>query len=165
MRVAEFFADTKFFFKTLISEIQDDQVATGGAALAFYLTLAILPALISCIALLAYMPIEGIEELIFANIKRYMPGEIGLLLREVLNEAISNKKPGLISTGFVGALWATSSGMGATINQLNVVYDISEQRSLFKHRLLSIGMTIVYLMAVIIASSIIVVAQNSEYSF
>ena len=155
---------TKFFFKTLFEEIQDDQVATGGAALAFYLTLAILPALISCIALLAYLPVQGIEDLIFSNIERYMPGEIGSLLSEVLNEAITNKKPGLVSSGFIGALWATSSGMGATVNQINVVYDVSNKRSIFKHRLVAISMTIVYLALVVLASTIIILAQNSEYS-
>ena len=164
MDIDKFKGDVTFFFKTLIEEIQSDRVTSGAAALGFYLTLAILPALISCIALFAYLPVEGAREFVFTNIQNYLPGDIGSTLIKVLKEATKERSPGILSTGFIGALWATSSGMSATINQLNVVYDVENNRSLILDRLISVGTTILYLVLVIIGSTLIVFAQNSEYS-
>lgn len=154
----------KFYLKTFFSEIQEDRVITGGAALAFYLTLAVFPAMIACLAVLSYIPVDGLDKLLFDKIHQYMPVDLGKLLIKILQQAITTKNPALVSTGFIGVLWATSSGMGAAIEQLNVVYDVKKQRHFITHRLLAIGLTMLYLALVALASTIIVASQSLQLS-
>ena len=50
-----------------------DNVSNGAAALAFYLTLAIFPALIFLLSLLPYLPIANLDRAIIDSLHRGLP--------------------------------------------------------------------------------------------
>ena len=154
------FTDFGNFLKITAKEISEDRVNEGAAALAYYITLATFPALITVIALVPYFPIEGLEATLIQMINNNLPGNTGRILSEILKEVIDLNKPALFSTGFIAAIWATSSGMGSIINQLNVAYDIKEDRGIVKNRIAAIILTFGYMVTVVLATMLIIKSRG-----
>ncbi|MFN6993818.1 MAG: hypothetical protein ACK4PH_06410 [Aquincola tertiaricarbonis] len=49
------------FMRSLWAKVRHDDVLNGAAALAFYMTLAIFPAMIVVMAVIPYLPIEQVD--------------------------------------------------------------------------------------------------------
>ena len=145
-----------FFLKALFVEVQNDRVTEGSAALAFYITLATFPALISLIAIVPYLPIPGIEDFIFSWIVSNLPGASGTLLMEVAKEVLAVQRPAILSTGFMAALWASSSGMVSVMNQLDIAYNVKKRRSFLSQRTTAVILTVLYITCVLAASILVI---------
>ena len=154
----EFFRRVSFmkFLQDLYQEIADDDVFNGAAAIAFFLMLAIFPAIIFLLALLPYLPVEHLKEAIFNFIGQALPTTASKLVFGIVNKVISHRRQGLLSFGLVLAIWSASTGIYAIIRQLNTTYDVKESRSYSKRRGTSLLLTFLYLAAVIIGFALIV---------
>jgi membrane protein len=124
----------KQFAKDLRSEIQDDNVSNGAAALAYYWMLAIFPAMIALLSLLSYLPIPNLQQAIMDLISQALPGQAAQMFTGTVQQVVSQRHGGLFSLGLVLTLWAASSGIYALMQQLNITYDVKEERSTLKGR-------------------------------
>jgi membrane protein len=131
----------KKFGKDLYKEINEDNVSNGAAALAYYITLALFPAMIFLLSVLPYLPIANLQQALMDFIAQALPGDASKLLSDTLNGIMSTRTTGLVSFGALATIWAASAGMVAVIQQLNITYDVEETRSMFKVRGLAILMT------------------------
>jgi membrane protein len=122
-------------------EINDDDCFGMAAQLAYYLVLALFPALIVLVALVSYLPWSVLDELVHA-INRVAPGEIVQLVRDQISELAAGKSGGLLTIGVLGAIWTSSSALTAVVFTLNRAYDVSESRPWWRVRLVAIGLTI-----------------------
>src|SRR5690606_31382589 len=113
----------KDFGKTLYHEVNHDKVSNGAAALAYYLTLAIFPAIIFLLSLLPYLPIQGLEPLIMDSIDQALPSEAAATISGVANGILSERKGGLLSLGLLSTIWILTSGLSAVMQQLNITYN------------------------------------------
>ena len=57
-----------------------------------------------------------------------------------LNEVLHGQRVGLISIGFILALWAGSSGTATYVNTITIAYDMRDQRGAVRSRLLALGL-------------------------
>jgi membrane protein len=140
------------FARDLASEIRDDNVANGAAALAFYLMLALFPAAIFLLSLLPYLPIPHLEQAIMDLLRQVLPGDAAQLFASTVRSVVSTRRGGLLSVGFLATLWSASSGLYAVMKQLNVTYDVTETRSFFKAR--GIALLLMLLFMVLIVGSL-----------
>ena len=159
----------KINVKEIILEVKEEvvqnRVVDGAAVISYYATLATFPALITLIALLTILPIDGLEDFIFNIINQSVPGDTGNLIKKVIGEVLSTKQTAVASFGFLGSLWAASSGMVAVIDQLNFAYNIKETRSYVNKRFLAIVLTVFYMLMMIMASvAILTGSRLLEYS-
>ncbi|MRG90964.1 YihY family inner membrane protein [Polyangium spumosum] len=146
----------KRFFKDLYNEIREDQVSTGAAALAYFLMLSIFPAAIFLLSLLPYLPIPGLEPAIMDLLREAMPTQAAELFTSTVDRVLSERRGGLLSVGFLGALWAASNGLNAVIGQLNVTYDVKETRPFWKTRGMSVLLVLLFGALVVTAFGLIV---------
>ena len=146
----------KWFFKDLKKEIADDNVTNGAAALAYYLTLAIFPAMIAFITILPYLPIRDLDKALMDLLNQAMPQQAAATLSDVVKEVTTNKKSGLLSFGLLATLWAASSGMTAIMQALNITYDVKEERSFLKVRARALGLTVMFGFLIVTAFSLVV---------
>lgn len=144
------------FLKELVAEIEDDDVFNGAAALAFYLTLAIFPAVIFLMALIPYLPVERVDEALMDLLFQLMPGSAAQMFSGVVEEVTREQRGGLLSFGIVATVWAASSGMVAVMQQLNVTYDVKERRNLLQVRLVGIGLSLLFAVLVLGGFTLIV---------
>lgn len=146
----------KKFFGDLRHEIQNDNVSNGAAALAYYWMFAIFPAAIFLLSLLPYLPIPNLEQAIMDMLGQAMPGEAAGLLRTTVENVTSTRSGGLLSFGILGTIWAGSAGLYAVMQQLNITYDVKEERPFWKARGTSILLMLLFALLVIGAFGLIV---------
>lgn len=128
--------------KRMWEEMQRDDLLGRGAQLAYYFVLALFPALIFLTALMGLFPIQNAMPEIMSYMEEVLPADALSLVQKYLEQVVSGSGSGLLSLGLIGALWATSSGVTALVDALNIVYGVQDTRPFWKVRLLAIGLTI-----------------------
>ncbi len=144
------------FPATLWRELTEDNVWNGAAALGFYLTLAVFPAMIFVMALLPYLPIAHVDQAIMDLLRQALPPRSAQMFSGVVQEVVSERRGGVLTFGIAAALWASSSGMYAIMQQMNVAYDIEETRGFLRARATALALSLLFVVLVIGAFSLVV---------
>ncbi|MGH2807040.1 MAG: YihY/virulence factor BrkB family protein, partial [Actinomycetota bacterium] len=121
--------DWKQTSKRALKEIKDDRVTLIAAGMAYYLFLAIFPAIIAFVGMLGLFEIDTAP--MVEAIRDNLPGESGDLLVGALQGSKTTRDSTALTAVLVGiglALWSASSGFVALQKGLNVVYDVREDR-------------------------------------
>lgn len=153
----------KQFSKDLINEVVEDDVSNGAATLAFYLMLAIFPAMIVLLTTLPYLPVPNLQQAIMDFMVQALPPEAAKLLQGTVTSVVSDRHGGLLAFGVLVALWSASSGVYAVMQQLTVTYDVKDARSYFKSRTVAFFLTLAFGALIITAFAFVVfggVAQD-----
>ncbi|MEV6206219.1 YihY/virulence factor BrkB family protein [Kitasatospora sp. NPDC051914] len=138
-------------------EFLADELPDRAAALTYYGILAIFPALLVLVAVLALAGTSATDT-VLDNLQALAPGSV----RDILHDAITQLQAGRAAGGFLavlglaGALWSASGYIGAFIRAANAVYDIREGRPMWKTTPLRIGLTLLT-MVLLVACAVIVV--------
>lgn len=131
-------------FKRTLKEIKDDRVTLIAAGMAFYLFLAIFPALIAAVGILGIIDESGnLIDKVTSSINANFPGESGSVLTEAVSSADeSSKKSSFLAAalGIGAAIWSASSGMVAMQSGLNIAYDGLPERKFISKRLVAFGL-------------------------
>ena len=149
-------ARAKRWILALYEELERDNVFNGAAALGFYLTLAIFPAMIFVMAIIPYLPIPRVDLAIMDLLREAMPERAAEMFSGVVAEITRERRGGLVSLGIAGTLWAASTGMYAIMQQLNVAYDVEETRSFVRARAVALALTLLFSVLVLGAFSLVV---------
>lgn len=142
--------------RDLLDRVLQNDVFTGAAALAFYLTLAFFPALVVLITLVPFLPIDRVDEAIFDFLAQALPAEAATLVHRVVSEAIDEQHGGLLSISLFAAAWAASTGMYGVMRQINFAYDVTEVRSFMRARFTALVLSLIFGALVLGAFSLIV---------
>jgi membrane protein len=148
--------------RDLYREISDDNVFNGAAALAFYLTLAIFPAMILIMTVIPYMPIAEVDQAIMDLLGQALPPDAYDLVAKVVRDVTSDRRGGLLSFSLLATLWAASTGMYAIMQQLNITYGVKEARSLVRGRAVALALSVLFGVLVIGAFSLVVLGGVIE---
>ncbi len=149
-----------FFFSLLIKPLLEDRIWDGAAALAFYLILSLFPGMIVLLGLASYLPLNQMMSAYSDFALIYLPQNQLELFQSVVDDISSGEQTGLLSFGFLFALWTATTGVGAIIRQLNYVYDISERRNIVKIRLLSGGIAITLIVSFMLSFVVLVIGKE-----
>ncbi|MBL0420072.1 YihY/virulence factor BrkB family protein [Ramlibacter sp. AW1] len=150
------------FLRELYAKISEDNVYNGAAALGFYLTLAIFPAMILLMGLIPFLPIPRVDTAIMDLMRQTLPADAASMFTKVLEEVMKKESGGIVSVGALGTLWAASTGMYAIMQQLNITYDVKEARSFIRARLVAIGLSLLFGALMITAFSLIVMGGIAQ---
>src|SRR5258706_7776012 len=134
------------FARRVWTEIQEDNLFTWGAALAYSWLFAIFPFLIFLLTLIPYLPekviLEAytrIPELLYA----WLPENSAWTLWENIRRVLEEPPRGLLSIGLLVTIWAASGGVNMTMTALDRCYEVDRGRSFFRRRFIAIGITVV----------------------
>lgn len=150
----------KQFAKELRQQFKDDRILNSAAAQAFYLTLAIFPALICVLSLLPYLPIANLHKALMDLVRQVLPGEAARTLTSVV-DSLTEPRGGLLSFSFLGTLLIASSGMAAVIKQLNITYH-AEERSFLKTRALALLLTVLGGILLVVTFALVVLGGRLQ---
>ncbi|MFT5933381.1 MAG: membrane protein [Hydrogenophaga sp.] len=155
-------ATSRQFLKELYQETQDDNILNGAAALGFYLMLAIFPAMIFVLAIIPYLPIANVDQAIMDLLRQALPASAADMFTGVVKEVTQEQRGGLLSFGLLAALWATSTGMYAIMQQLNITYGVAEGRGFLRARLVAIALSLLFVVLVLGGFSLIVLGGQFQ---
>jgi len=152
----------KRFIVELNNNLRQDNVVHGAAALAFYLTLAIFPALTLMMTIIPYLPVSDVGQTMMDTFSRALPQEAYSLVSGVVDDVTEDRRGGLLSFSILFTVWATSTGMYAVMRQLNVTYHAGENRSFLRARLTALALSLVFGILIISAFTLIVLGGIAE---
>jgi membrane protein len=141
--------------KRTIKEFTADNCLGLAAQLAYYLLLALVPALVFLIALTSFFPHRLIEQMI-ASVGSVAPAEMTALLRTQMEAIAAGEHGGLLTFGFAMALWSSSAALVSLIDALNQAYDIEEARPWWKVRLTAMWLTIALAALVLVSFALVI---------
>jgi membrane protein len=150
------------FIRDLYQSINDDNVFNGAAALGFYLTLAIFPAMILLMSVIPYLPIAEVDKAIMDLLGQALPPEAFGMVEKVVAEVTRERRGGLLSFGVLATLWAVSTGMYAIMQQLNITYHVKEGRSMIRGRATALALSLLFGVLVLGAFSLVVIGGIIE---
>lgn len=134
----------------------DDGCPGMAAQLAFYFFLAVFPALLFLVSLLAYLPVEPAFDSTVSRLRTVLPQEALAIIEQQIDLVLAGGRGGLLTLAVAGAIWSSSSALMAIIYSLNRAYDIEEFRPWWHTRLLAIGLTLALSLFVLLAFTIVV---------
>ena len=143
-------------FRRTVVDTFDDGCPGLAAQLAFYFLLALFPALLFLVSLLAYLPVDAAFDGAVERLRPLLPDDVIALIDGEVDKLLSGNRESLLTFAVAGAIWSSSSAMTAVITTLNRAYDIEEFRPWWKTRLIAIGLSIVLAVFVVIAFGLVV---------
>jgi membrane protein len=141
--------------RTIVDTFEDG-VPGLAAQLAFYFFLAVFPALLFLVSLIAYLPVEPALTAALERLRAVLPHEVLTILQQQIVQVLAGAHGGLVTMAIAGAIWSSSAAMTAIIYALNRAYDIEEWRPWWQTRLIAIGLTIALSMFVLCAIVLVV---------
>ena len=140
--------------KRVFQKINEADCSAHAAAMAYYFLFAVFPFFLFLTTVIGYLPIPHLLDYVLRSAQRMLPSQAFDLLQDNIRALFSNKKQGLLSLGFVLALWASSKAVVAVMNAMNKLYVVKEGRPFWKVRLtalfLVIGLSLLFLLALIL---------------
>lgn len=150
----------------VIHEMQRDAIFTRANSVAFSFFLSLFPSLLTIFTLLPFAldilqvwvpSLQNFNVVLYDEIKQVMPGQAGDILFGFVQEITNSPKIGLLSFGFLLALYFSSNGMLAMMQAFEKSHvKTFKQRNFFKKRLVATGLT-VSVGLFIVASTIFVI--------
>jgi len=108
----------------------------------------------------AYLPVPDLFNQSLLLMSHFLPADAMGLVRRVLADVITPNKGTFLSLGILGTLWAASGGFAATIEALNIAYEVQDDRPFWKTRPLAIGLAFVTGSLLLTALSVMVVGPR-----
>ena len=141
-------------------DIDREHLLQMAAALSYYFVLSLFPALIFLSAIVAYLPLPDLFNQAINLMSRFVPGDSMGIVKKVLSDVVSPNRGTFLSFGIRGTLWAASGGFAATIEALNIAYEVKETRPFWKTRLLAIGLAFLIGGLLLLALSVMIVGPR-----
>lgn len=144
-----------FFFKGM----QKGALPMRASAVAFSFFLAVFPSIIFIFTLIPYIPIENFQEKLLGLLAEFMPHNAYEATKGTIMDIVTNQRGGLLSIGFISALYFSTNGFNALITAFNNTYHEIETRTPFQQRLVSILLVIISTLLMTIAIGLIIFSE------
>ena len=137
-------------------EINEDDIFSIAARLAYYFLFALFPLLLFFVTLIGFLPIENLFDEIIAFLQKILPEEALILVQGNIQAIVREQRGGLLSFGLIMTLWAASRGVASISSALNLAYGVKERRPWWKVQGLALFLTLSLSLFVIAAAILMV---------
>lgn len=146
---------TKFFFTGL----RNGALNMRATSLAFSFFLALFPTIIFLFTLIPFIPIDNFQDYLFNLLQKVMPAAAFEATEATITDIISNKQGGMLSFGFLAALYFSTNGFNAMINAFNETYHDIETRNVLHQRLASFYMLFLTVLLLSLSIAILIASE------
>src|SRR4051812_4556568 len=99
--------------KRTFRKVMADDAQGLASQLAYYFFLALFPALLGVLAIASFFPLQHFTDDVVRTLGPFAPAEMIQIIQQEMAKIAEGNKGGLLTVGFVGALWSSSSAMVA----------------------------------------------------
>ena len=150
------------FLKIFTHNIEEDEILDRANGVSYNFILAIFPTIIFLFTLIPYIS-AYFPDITTASIMEFlgelMPPSMYEVVSSTVIDILDNQRGGLLTFGFVFALYLATNGMMALMRSFNACYHTVEKRSAIKMRLVAIGLTLMLATVLFLAVLLLVVGQ------
>jgi membrane protein len=150
------------FFGIFFRNISEDEVMDRSNGVAFNFIMAIFPLVIFLFTLIPYVTVylpEVTNESIMQFMGELMPQSMYETVSSTILDIVSIQRGGLLTFGFIFAMYLATNGMMALMRAFNACYRTRERRNYFSTRLTAFGLTIMLAIVLFLAVTLLVVGQ------
>jgi membrane protein len=126
-------------------QFNEDRLPAVAGGVAFYVLLAIFPALAAFVSLYGLVADIGEAQRQLTRLAVFLPREVMIVLSDQMMTLAAAKPAGLtigLMFGLGLSIWSASAGAGALMDGLNIAYGEVEKRSYWRRALLALGSTV-----------------------
>ena len=148
--------------RILLKNLMDNEILDRANGVAYNFILAIFPGIIFIFTLIPYFTIffpEINKESIIEFLEKQMPASMVDAVSFTVLDILSKQRGGLLSIGFLFALFLSTNGMMALMRAFNASYRTIENRGAIKMRLIATGLTFNLTFVLFLAIILLVVGQ------
>ncbi len=149
------------FLVLLQKKTLKDGLIERSRAMAFSFMLSMFPAIIFTFTLIPYVPIQDLKERVMTSMGDVLPETMYQGVSGTIYEILNISHGGLMSFGFVFALYSATNGIMAMIDAFNECYSSADRRKFVKKLLISF--LIIILLSVIILIAIVITVLLGLY--
>jgi len=146
-----------FFFRGVFK----GQIQTRASSMAFSFFLAVFPSIIFLFTVIPYIPIDGFQDTLLDVIRELLPENMFLSLQSAITEITNRPSSGLLSFGFLAALYFSKNGLVAMMNAFNSSIHVKESRPIWKQQLIATALVITLSLVVFTGLTLMI---GTEYS-
>jgi len=139
------------FIQKMIHKISGNELSERAAAVSFNLILAVFPAVIFLFTLIPFIPINNLEAELMLLLQKAIPAGTYDTVDTTIRDIIGRQRSGVLSFGFLATIYASTNGMVALMNAFHSSNKIPDKRGFFKIRLIALGLTFTFGIAIILA--------------
>jgi membrane protein len=139
-----------------VSGINKGGMKTRAASMAYHFFLALFPTIIFLFTLIPYIPIQHFQERLFELIQQLLPENSFKAMHDTIDGIINRQNSGLLSIGFVAALYFSTGGMTAMMSAFNRSIHIRERRPGWKQQIIALALVLVLTILIVAVVSLIV---------
>ncbi len=142
-------------FSAFIKGIKKESITARASSISFTFFLALFPGIIFFFTIIPYIPINNFQDTLLDMIKNVIPENAYGFVNKTLIDIIKRPRGGLLSVGFIMALYFSTNGINRIIQSFNQTYHLTETRTALKRRLISIILVVILSFLIIIAITLI----------
>lgn len=143
-----------YLLKIFIRQIKKDNIQERASSMAFNFTLSIFPFIIFLFTLIPYIPIPNLKVSIMEFLADVMPPSMYAVAENTIVDIINIPHGGLLSFGFLFALFTATNGVRAMTTAFNKCYRTAENRSFLKRTWISFYLVFFISMTIFISIAI-----------
>ncbi|NOT74985.1 MAG: YihY/virulence factor BrkB family protein [Cyclobacteriaceae bacterium] len=150
------------FFKIFLFNIQEDEIMDRANGVAYNFILAIFPTIIFLFTLIPYISTYFpaiTTDGIMLFLSDYMPSSMYEVVSGTVTDILSKQRGGLLTFGFVFALYLATNGMMALMRSFNACYKTVENRGFIRMRLTATGLTLLLAIVLFLAVFLLIIGQ------
>lgn len=140
--------DVAAFF---VRGVQKGSLSMRAASFSYNFFLALFPAIIFFFTIIPYIPIVGFQDQLLELMHDFIPQKAYEAVQETLFDIVKRPRGGLLSLGFIMAMYFSTNGIHSLIEAFNQTRHTIETRSWVLQRLISIVLVFILSLLVIIA--------------
>ena len=145
-----------FFFKGVVN----GAITTRASAISFSMFTALFPALIFIFTLIPFIPVDNFQDVLLGLLHDVIPNKAWEAVESTLIDIIMQPRGGLLSIGFVLAMFFSTNGINSMIDAFNASYHTMEFRGIFMQRWVAIVLVVLLVFLLIIAISTIAIGTT-----
>lgn len=149
--------------KYFMSDMKQETVTMMARGTAFTFFLALFPALMFLLSVIAYLPIDNLQDTLVGILKDILPSATSSLLNGIIDDIVVRRRVDVLSLVFFLALFISSNGMMGIMSSFDRSQSFSEvfrQRGGFSKRFTALKLTIVLLVLMVFSLSLIVAGNQ-----
>ncbi|NOR87893.1 MAG: YihY family inner membrane protein [Bacteroidales bacterium] len=146
-----------FFYKGVLN----GAITTRASAISFSMFLALFPALLFFFTLIPFIPINNFQDVLLGLLYDIIPHKAWEAVESTLIDIVTRPRGGLLSIGFLLALFFSTNGISSMIDAFNASYHSMESRGILMQRWVAI--VLVFLLTLLLIFVITTITLGTDF--
>lgn len=147
--------------KMYMRGLTNGAIASRAESTAYSFFMAVFPSILFIFSLIAYIPIEGIQEELSSLIRETAPPKTWDIISSTIEDIVNIKRGGLLSVSFIGVMIFATNGVYSLIANFRYSFNKVDMRNFISQYLVSLNLLFILMGVLFLTLAILVFSELS----